>query len=493
MSLSAQLLLTLALATPLLHAVLVFLFPRPPGLRDVIHIGFSAVLAGACFAIANAVSHGQHARIIVARPLPHVDLAFSIEPLGALTAVAIAGLGLAHAVHTSGMARAEQEANPHRLMALLALSYAMAIAAAFSANLFTFFVAAQALAVATFPLAAHGVDDEARARARAYLAPLLIASAGLLLPAMVWTYARAGTLDFRAGGMLAGHVDQISANVLVVLFVFGIASAALPPLHRWLTNSSGAGYSALVVIQATAVLPVGILGLIKISAYVLGPVLHDQQGHLILAARGLVVLAAVSMCVAALMALSKQDMRERLAYSVLAQSMAAALGALLALPQGLFAAALQLVALMCASATLMMAAGAAYAATGRRDAAQYAGLGRLMPWTFAAFALGAASLIGMPPFSGAWAKLWLITASADAGAPWAAALVGLAAILTFAHLGPLTASAVASPAPADAFKRADGASIMLVAPVVVCGAATLLLLVMANPIFLFLQPLWNGP
>ncbi|HVY85008.1 MAG TPA: proton-conducting transporter membrane subunit [Caulobacterales bacterium] len=484
---SAHLLLAAALLAPLLHASLVYVLPKPPGLRDVIHIGFSVALAGVAFAIVGAVSHGAYARIVIARPLPHVDLAFSIEPLGALMAAAMAGLGVVHAVHTSGMARAQQDQAPHRLMAMIALASGMAMAAAFSANLFTFFVASQALALVTFPLAAHGGDEEAHRRARAYLAPLLVASVGLLLPAMVWTYARAGTLEFHPGGVLAGRVDPIAANVLLLLFVFGIASAAVPPLHRWLTNSSEAGYSALVSIQATAVLPIGVMGLIKISAYVLGPVLREAQ----IAERILLVLAAVSMCVAALIALSKQDLRERLAYSVLAQSMAAVIGALLALPAGLFAAALQLVALMCAASTLMMAAGVTYAATGRRDAWEYAGLGRLMPWTFAAFALGAASLVGMPPFSGAWAKLWLITASSDAGLPWAAALAGLAAVLTFAHLGPLTANAIAAPAPPDAFKRADGASILLVAPVVLSGLATLLLLVIADPLSRFLGPLWG--
>jgi multicomponent Na+:H+ antiporter subunit D len=116
-----------------------------------------------------------------------------------------------------------------------------------------------------------------------------------------------------------------------------------------------------------------------------------------------------------------------------------------------------------------------------------------MPWTFAAFALASASMVGMPPFSGAWAKLWLITAAADAGMPWAAVLAGVAAVLTFAHLGPLAANALTGPAPTDPFKRPDGASIMLVAPVMLSAAATLWLLVLADPLATFLAPLWAPP
>jgi multicomponent Na+:H+ antiporter subunit D len=157
----------------------------------------------------------------------------------------------------------------------------------------------------------------------------------------------------------------------------------------------------------------------------------------------------------------------------------------------LFAAALQIVATSCASATLLMAVGTTAAVTGRSKIADYPGLGRVMPWTFAGFSIASASIIGMPPFSGAWSKLWLITASASTGVVWAAGLVGLAAVLTFAHLGPLAASTFAGRAPTDAFKRPDGASIMLVAPVVLGAIATLGLLVLANPLARFLMPVWT--
>jgi multicomponent Na+:H+ antiporter subunit D len=475
------------LATPVIGALLVVLLSRPPGLRDVIHIGFAMVLAGLCLYLVGEAAAGHTARIALARPLPNVDLAFSLEPLGALMAAVISTLGVLHAAHTAGVVRATQEKSPARMMAFIMLAAAAVMGVAFSANLFTFFVAYQALTLATFPLVAHRGDDEARREGRIYLATLLMASAGLFLPAMVWTYAISGALDFRQGGVLAGHVDTLTANVLLVLFVLGLAMAAIPPVHRWLPISSGAPYPALVTIQALAVLPAGGIGLLKVSAYVFGPALSQAA----FAARGLLVVVGVSMCVAALIALSKQDLRERLAYSCMAQSLAVAMGALLALPVGLFAAALQIVALASASATLMMAAGTVFAATGRRNVSDYTGLGRVMPWTFAGFALASASMIGMPPFSGAWAKVWLIAAAANAGLVWAAVLAGAAAVLTFAHLGPLAANALAGRAPTDAFKRPDGASVLLAAPVILCAAATLWLLVLADPLASFLAPLWT--
>jgi multicomponent Na+:H+ antiporter subunit D len=318
---------------------------------------------------------------------------------------------------------------------------------------------------------------------------LLASSIGLSLPAMIWTYAIAGTLEFQVGGVLAGRVDELTANVLLVLYVLGIAMAAIPPMHRWLPASSVGPFPASVAIQALAVVPAGGIGVLKVATFVFGPAMLQAA----IAAQALIVLVGGGMIVAALIALSKQDIRERLAYSVMAQSLAVVMGSLLALPAGLFAAALQVVAVACASATLLMAAGTTAAITGRTKVADYAGLGRVMPWTFAGFAIASASMIGMPPFAGAWAKLWLILAAAGSGLVWAAGLASVAAILTFTHLGPLAASALAARAPTDAFKRPDGASILLAAPVILAAAATLSLLILADPLAGFLSPIWTSP
>lgn len=489
---SNELALLGVLAAPVLQAVLVLAMPRPPGLRDTAYVAAALITAICAANLVEAAQQREAVRLVLARPLPNVDLAFVVEPLGALMGAAIGGLGVLHAVHAAGIVRATQEKAPARLMAIMALATAATMAVAFSANLFTFFVAYQALTLAVFPLVAHRGDEEARSAGRTFLATLLAASMALFLPAMIWTYAITGALDFQPGGVLAGRVDTITANILLVLFVLGLAMAAVPPLHRWLPASSNAPYPVLVMIQGLAVLPAGGIGLIKVAAFVFGPALPAAT----IAAHGLIALVGAGMCVAALIALSRQDVRERLAYSSMAQSLAVAMGALLGvlgLPAGLFAAALQVVAIACSMATLMMAVGTTGAITGRHNVADYAGLGRVMPWTFAGFAVGAASMIGMPPFAGAWAKLWLLAAAAGAGLIWAAVLAGMAAVLTFVHLGPLAASALAGKAPTDAFNRPDGASILLAAPVILSALATLWLLALADPLTSFLAPIGTPP
>ncbi len=485
---SPALLLSLTLAAPLLQAAAAMAAPRPPGLRDTLQILISIAHLVVALLLFNAVGAGAEARVVLARPLPNVDLAFNIEPIGVLFALIIAGLGAAHTFHSAAFLRAVGEPAPARLQAFMALAAFAATALAFSANLFTFFVAYQALTLATFPLVAHGGEEDARRAARVHLATLLAASIGLLLPAIVWTYALTGQLEFLSAGVFARSPGMFTLNALLVLFTLGVAAVALPPAHRWLPASRVATYPAVIMIQGVALVNAGGVGVLKIATYVFGVRLTEAA----FAMQGLIALAGAVMCGAALIALSRQDMRERAAYAMMAQSAAVAMGAMIALPTGTFAAALQIVAQACACVTLLMACANAYAATGRTRARDFAGLGRLMPWTFVCFGLAAASLIGMPPFSGAWARLWLITATADAGFYWAGGIVALGAVLAFAQWGPLAASALVAPAPRDAFRRPDGASILMVAPVVLTAGATLALLFLADPLANFLSRIWRG-
>ena len=99
---------------------------------------------------------------------------------------------------------------------------------------------------------------------------------------------------------------------------------------------------ALVSLQALLVLPAGGIGLIRIAAFVFGPALLTAQiasprahrscrrGHV---RRGF--------------DRSRSRMRERLAYSCMAQSLAVAMGTYLRFQRVCFAAALQVVAGAC--------------------------------------------------------------------------------------------------------------------------------------------------
>ncbi|MGE3249435.1 MAG: proton-conducting transporter membrane subunit [Hyphomonadaceae bacterium] len=479
----------IAFGAPLLRAALSAFLPRPPGLRDALNVLLALAQAGACVALAFAAARGADATIVLARPLPDVAFALALEPLGAAAAAALSVLGALHALHTAAWLRAARDPTPGRMQAFIALCAFMTMGVAFSANLFALFVFYQGLTLASAPLIAHAGDERARRAARLHLSMLLGASIALLLPAIVWTYALAGDVTFRAGGVLAGHATPIIADVLLALFVFGFAKAALPPVHRWLPEGSQASFPAIATVQALAVLPAGAIGILKTTLYVFGPAMSEAQT----AARLLLALAGATMCVAALNALGKSDIRARMAYAMVAQNAAVIAGAMLAAPPSYFAAILQLIAQSAGALTLIMAFANVEAATGRLTVNTFTGLGRVMPWTFAAVAIGAAGIIGLPPLAGAWPRLWLMTASAEGHAIWAGGLAALGAIAAFACFAPLAAKALVGAAPEDPFRRPDGASIGLVAPVVLTAAATASLIFVVDPLAQFLAQLWGAP
>jgi multicomponent Na+:H+ antiporter subunit D len=84
-------------------------------------------------------------------------------------------------------------------------------------------------------------------------------------------------------------------------------------------------------------------------------------------------------------------------------------------PLSLAAAALHIAAHALGKITLFFAAGAVYTAAHKTEVSQLDGVGRRMPWTFAAFGVGALSMIGLPPAAGFVSKWYLVSGALEAG------------------------------------------------------------------------------
>ena len=65
------------------------------------------------------------------------------------------------------------------------------------------------------------------------------------------------------------------------------------------------------------------------------------------------------------------------------------------------------------------------------------GLGRRMPWTYGAFLVGSLSIIGLPPFVGAWSKWALFVAAFETGRWWVAAVLVVSSLLAIGYLLPV--------------------------------------------------------
>jgi len=83
---------------------------------------------------------------------------------------------------------------------------------------------------------------------------------------------------------------------------------------------------------------------------------------------------------------------------------------------------------------LFMCAGAIYVAHHKTLVSEMRGLGRVMPFTFGAFFIGAMSIIGLPPMGGSWPKFLLMLGAADAGQLAVIAVLMVSSVLNVIYL-----------------------------------------------------------
>jgi multicomponent Na+:H+ antiporter subunit D len=411
-SLPADQLILLAIGLPFLGAVAVALTGRWPNLRETMTLLTGTIVAFVVFDIHSALVAGETVRVVLAEPLDGLPVAFSVEPLGMLFALIASLLWIVTTIYAIGYMRGHHESNQTRFFAAFAVAIGSSMGIAFADNLFTLFLCYEILTVSTYPLVAHAGTPEARKGARTYLGILLGTSIGLQLLAIIATYLSTGTLDFQQGGILAGKLDPAYAGILLALFVFGIGKAAVMPFHRWLPAAMVAPTPVSALLHAVAVVKAGVFTVLKVVVYIFGTDFIISSA----AAEWLIWFPAATILLASLIAITKDNLKARLAYSTVSQLSYIVLGALLANEMGLLGGSLHIAMHAFGKITLFFAAGAILVAAHKTEISDMRGLGRAMPFTFAAFFIGSISIIGLPPMGGTWSKWFLGLGTVDAGA-----------------------------------------------------------------------------
>ena len=304
---------------------------------------------------------------------------------------------------------------------------------AFAGNLFTLFLWYEVLTISTYPLVAHTGTAEARRGARTYIMILLGTSIGLQLLAILVTWSFTGTLDFREGGILAGRIDPAWAGLLFALYVFGIGKAAVMPFHLWLPAAMVAPTPVSALLHAVAVVKAGVFTVLKVTVYVFGTDFILQSD----ATDWLVWFAGATILLASLVAMTRDNLKARLAYSTVSQLSYVVLGALLATQASIVGGIMHIVMHAFAKITLFFAAGAILVAAHKTEISDMAGLGRAMPVTFGAFFIGSLSVIGLPPFGGMWSKWYLALGTLEAGQWLLLAVLMGSSLLNILYLLPI--------------------------------------------------------
>ncbi len=291
-------------------------------------------------------------------------------------------------------------------------------------DLFAVYLFLEVAAVASYALVAFGLGQDELEAAFKYLMLSVVASA-FILASIAVIFGLTGSLDFAA---VAKALQELNAGAVVgiasALFLMGFGlKAALIPFHAWLPDAHPSAPAPISAVLSGLLIKVsGVYAMTRVFLNVFGltPALSTV----------LMSLGALSMVVAAFLALGQKDMKRMLAYSSISQVGYIVLGIGIGTPLGIAGGLFHLFNHALAKGLLFLTSGSVQQATGTRNLDEMGGLAKRMPVTAATNLVGALSIAGVPPLNGFWSKLIIIIALIQAGHPVFALIAVLVSVLT---------------------------------------------------------------
>ncbi|NCP02004.1 MAG: monovalent cation/H+ antiporter subunit D family protein [Deltaproteobacteria bacterium] len=462
----------LVIASALLPSMIIFGLPEHRvRLRTVLNLSGASIKFALVGWMLWGVYHGHHYEVRLAL-LPDLELVLLVDMLSLFFVTLSAVLWLMTTVYAIGYL----EGSPHRsrFFGFFSLCVTATAGVAMSGNLMTFLLFYELLTLATYPLIIHRGTEVARRAGQTYLAYTLFGGAFLLL-GTVWLYTLTGTLEFTPQGFLSG-IGEEHRFALIAIFALLIAGlgvkAALVPLHGWLPQAMVAPAPVSALLHAVAVVKAGAFGIVRVVYDVYGTEFARGLGVL----APLAWLAAITIIYGSLRALFQDDLKRRLAFSTVSQVSYIVLGVAIAGPVATIGGLVHLVHQGFMKITLFFCAGNLAETLGIHKISEMNGVGRRMPWTMAAFTVGAFGMIGAPPVAGFISKWYLGLGALEAHQGWVILVLAGSSLLNAAYFLPILHAAwfgdppVAWPEERD-FGRKETAWALLLPPLVTAAMA----------------------
>jgi hydrogenase-4 component F len=283
--------------------------------------------------------------------------------------------------------------------------------------------------------------------------------------ALAWTSLMAG----------AHHLNPSVLRLGFALVVLGYGTkVGLAPMHAWLPDAHSQAPAPVSALMSGVLLSVSFYAIVRFKAVVdvaLGPGYSRTL---------LVIVALVSLAVAASLLIAQRDYKRMLAYSSIEHMGLVALGAAAGTPLAMAAVLFHIVGHGLAKSVLFLTSGELMAAEGTSRIDEVRNLLYRRPALGGLFAAGLVAVLGLPPFSLFSSELLMARAEFQAGLGWAAAIALAAVLVVFvAVIGHARRMLLGSPASAVEPARTPG---WVIAPLV-CGlSACALIGVVAWPL-----------
>ena len=396
---------------PLIGAPLGLMFSRSPTGAWLLALIISWFTFADSLALLLIVSGGEAVSYEIGDWAAPWGIEYRVDMLAAYLIVIVSGIGAVTMLYARQSVEAEIPRDRIYLfytMYLLTLSGLLGIAT--TGDTFNLFVFLEISSLSTYVMVSLGAERRALTAAFRYLvlgtlgATFYVIGVGLM-------YQMTGTLN------MADLVDRLpevaeTRTILaaVAFLTVGIGlKLGLFPVHVWLPNAYTYAPSVVTAFLAATATKVAVYVLVRIY-YTLfkGGVFETLPVDEILLALSLVAIVAMSA-----VAIFQTNVKRLLAYSSVAQIGYMLIGISLVTVTGLTAGILHLFNHALMKGALFLALGCVFFRIRSVNVDDMAGLGKVMPWTMAAFVAGGLSLIGIPLTVGFVSKWYLILASLE--------------------------------------------------------------------------------
>jgi multicomponent Na+:H+ antiporter subunit D len=204
-------------------------------------------------------------------------------------------------------------------------------------------------------------------------------------------------------------------------------------------------------------------------------------------------VASATIVIASLVALTKDNLKARLAYSTVSQLSYIVLGGALASHWSVIGGGMHIVMHAFGKITLFFCAGAIYVAANKTEISDMRGIGRTMPVTMFAFLIGALSVIGLPPLGGSWSKWFLALGAVESQHAIFVRVLMISSLLNIAYLIPPVVRGFFFAPRGETKPGFKEAPLFCVVPLCFTAAGCIVLFFFADGVYDLLSPLARAP
>jgi len=330
-------------------------------------------------------------------------LGFVLDPLAAAMLVMITLVGLCIFIFSIGYMA--EDKNFTRFFAYLSFFAGAMLGVVIANSLLLLFIFWELVGLASYLLIGFWIDrPSAAAAAKKAFITTRIGDMGFFL-GLLWLYHGSGTLLFYDDGRGALEnaallaLGASSTSIALLIFCGAVGKSGQFPLHVWLPDAMEGPTPVSALIHAATMVAAGVFLVARVYPIFSVGAINGVTSSLTV----VVWIGVVTGLMAALIAIAQFDIKRILAYSTVSQLglMMVSLGV-----GGVAAGIMHLLAHGFFKALLFLGAGSViHGCHHEQDIRKMGELRRLMPITFATYAIGMMALSGVPLFfSGAWTK-----------------------------------------------------------------------------------------